>query len=140
MAGALVRAAGAGLLALALQTPLAVRDVDRGDFSNVDERRDVVIRTQAEWNALWRQHTPDRMQPTIDFARDMVLGVFLGTSNTAGFGVEVAEVADAAGGVRVRYRERRPPAGGIVAQIITSPFHLVALPGRNGTVRFERID
>ncbi len=135
-----IRVLAAGVLAVGLQPPLVVRDVDRGDFSNVDESRQVVVRSSAEWAALWRQHTPDRTRPAVDFNREMVLGVFLGSRPSAGFSTEVASVSDAEAGLLVRYREKRPVGGGAAAQVIVSPFHLVALSKRAGPVRFEKID
>jgi len=122
-----------------LQPSLAVRDVDRGDHSNIDERREVAVRTTAEWTTLWQQHTPDRRRPAVDFPREMVVGVFLGSRPTAGFSAEVASVSIVEGALVVRYREKRPTGGGVTAQVITSPFHLVVVPARPGTVRFERI-
>lgn len=128
------------LLAASVQTPLPTRDVDRGDFSNVDEARQVVVRTTGEWTTLWRQHTPDRPQPDVDFGRDMVLGVFLGSRTSAGWSAEVASVSPTTDGLVVRYREKRPIAGGVAAQVITTPFHLVSLSKKPGQIRFEKID
>lgn len=32
------------------------------------------------------------------------------------------------------------PAGGVAAQVLTSPYHIVAVPVRMGTVRFEPVE
>jgi hypothetical protein len=39
----------------------------------------------------------------------------------------------------VEYRERRPPPGTLVAQVLTSPFHLVRVPRQTGPVEFRRL-
>ena len=39
----------------------------------------------------------------------------------------------------VEYRETTPSRGAITAQVIVSPYHLVALPKRTGTVTFEKL-
>ena len=71
------------IFAVALQgTPPAMRTVDRGDQSNIDDARQAVVRTQAEFDRLWRQHAADRAQPKIDFSKEMVVGVFLGSRPT----------------------------------------------------------
>lgn len=143
MGASAVRLVALALGAVTFQTPLVQRDVDRGDFSNVDDTREVVVRTGVEWATIWRQHTPDRPRPAVDFSHEMVVGVFLGSRNSAGFSAEVASVTDdteGAAGLLVRYREKRPVGGGVAAQVIVSPFHLVALPTRTGLVRFEKID
>lgn len=122
-----------------LQGVSGVRALDKGDQSNIDEGRQVVVRTPAEWNTLWRQHSPDRDQPRVDFARDMVVGVFLGSRVTAGFSVEVVGAQVQQGILVVQFREMRPRGDGVVAQVITSPYHLVAVPRHAGTVTFESV-
>jgi hypothetical protein len=122
-----------------LQGDAPLRVLDKGDQSNVDNARQAVARTAAEWAVLWRQHSPDRPQPTVDFARDMIVGVFLGSRPSAGFAVDVVSAHDEHGALVVQYRETRPPPGAITAQIITSAYCIVALPRRDGYVRFERV-
>jgi hypothetical protein len=116
------------------------RDIDRGDQSSIDEERQAVVRTDAEWTALWRRHNPNRARPRVDFAKDMVLAVFLGSRPVAGFSTEIANVAISGDVLVVQYREKRPVGGGVAAQVLTFPFDIVAVPARAGPVRFERID
>lgn len=126
------------MLAL-LQGAPPLRVLDKGDQSNVDEGRQVTVRAAVEWNTLWRQHSPDREQPRVDFARDMVIGVFLGSRATAGFSVEVVSAQVEQGILVVRFRETRPQPDRIVAQVLTSPYHLVAVPRHSGEVKFESV-
>ena len=125
------------VVVLALQGVSPLRVLEKGDQSNVDDARQVTARTIAEWNTLWRRHSPDRDQPRVDFGRDMVLGVFLGSRTTAGFSVEIVSALVEQGTLVVRFRETRPLSDRIVAQVITSPYHLVAVPRHSGDVRFE---
>jgi hypothetical protein len=69
----------------------------------------------------------------------MVVGVFLGSQTTAGFSVEIVSALVEQGVLVVRVRETRPQSDRIVAQIITSPYHLVAVPRHSGDVRFESV-
>ena len=125
------------VVVLALQGVSPLRVLDKGDQSNVGDAKQVAARTTAEWNTLWRQHSPDRDQPRVDFGRDMVLGIFLGSRTTAGFSVEIVSALVEQGILVVRFRETRPQSDRIVAQVITSPYHLVAVPRHSGDVRFE---
>ena len=122
-----------------LQGDAPLRALDKGDQSNVDDARQVVARTAPEWTTLWRQHSPDLPRPTVDFAREMVVGVFLGSRPSAGFAIDIVSARDDHGALTVRYRETIPPPGAIAAQVITSAYCIVALPRRDGDVRFERI-
>ncbi|HEX4346381.1 MAG TPA: protease complex subunit PrcB family protein, partial [Vicinamibacterales bacterium] len=89
---------------------------------------------------IWKQHAPALPAPDVDFSREMVVGVFLGSRNSAGYSVEIVSVEKDAGGLVVRYRESAPGRRTLSEQIITSPSHLVAVPKTDGAVRFEKID
>jgi hypothetical protein len=130
------------LLAAFLQSgsPIVVRTIDRGTQSGIVTAREVTVRSEEEWAKLWSEHAASRARPSVDFSRDMVVGVFLGTRPTAGFGVQIAAVQEDADGLVVQYRETRPGRDAITAQVITSPFQLAAVPQRAGAVRFERVE
>jgi hypothetical protein len=121
-----------------LQGATPMRLLDKGDHSNMDDARQAVARTAGDWKTLWQQHSPDRPQPQVDFAKEMVVGVFLGSRPTAGFTIEVVGVAQKDAALVVQYRQTQPSRDAVTAQVITSPYHLVALPTFAGDVRFER--
>jgi hypothetical protein len=129
------------LLAALLQSGTApMRTLDQGNQSGVDEARQVVVRSASEWTALWRLHSPDRARPEVDFSREMVVGVFMGSRPTAGFEVEIRGTRESGGALIVQYRETLPAARAMTAQILTMPYHLVAVPTRSGEVKFEKVD
>jgi VWFA-related protein len=117
----------------------SMRVIDRGAQSRIDDARQVVARTAEEWSALWRQHAPERPAPAVDFAREMVAGVFFGSQNSGGYAIEIVGAEAKGGSLVVQYRETRPPPDALAAQVITSPFHLAALPKADGDVKFERV-
>jgi protease stability complex PrcB-like protein len=124
-----------------VQSSSTVRSIDKGAHSSITSSRHVVVRTQAEWDALWQEHLPTRDRPPVDFTKEMVVGVFLGSRPTAGYGVTIVS-AEAKGGVlHVEYRETRPRAGTYGAQVITFPYHLVAIPKSPAKdVKFEKVE
>ena len=127
---------------MAAQTPPAgaPRTVDKGEQSNVDGARQVVVRTEAEWTTLWRQHTPDRQPPAVDFSKDMIVGLFMGSRPTAGYNISIVSTFTKDGTVLVRYQESTPRPGTMSAQVLTFPYHLVAIPKAAGDVTFEKLD
>jgi hypothetical protein len=127
------------LLAAFLQGTPGMRSLDKGDQSNMDDARQAVARTPGEWSALWRLHSPDRPAPKVDFGKEMVAGVFLGSRPTAGFGIEIVGTREANGALVVQFKQTQPARGLVTAQILTSAYHLVALPKRAGDVTFERL-
>ena len=117
----------------------ALRTIEKGDQSNVDDAKQVLVRTEAEWTKLWQQHNPDRPRPAVDFSKEMVVGVFMGSRPTSGFSTMVVSAVAANGALLVRYAEGGPAARAVAAQVLTFPYHLVAIPKAAVTgVRFEK--
>jgi PrcB C-terminal len=116
-----------------------VRSLDRGGQSEIEDQRQVTVRDRGEWASLWRAHAPRRPAPAVDFAREMVAGVFMGTRPTAGFAVDIVGYRESGNDLIVLYRETAPSRDTITAQVIVSPYHLVAIPRRTGTVTFEKL-
>jgi len=115
------------------------RSIDQGTNSGVSDARQVAVSNREAWAALWREHAPTRPQPEVDFAREMVVGVFMGTRPTSGFAVQIVGSREEDGHTVVQYRETAPARGDITAQVLISPFHLVAIPKQAGAVTFEKL-
>ena len=83
------------------QTPAPPpRTVDKGDFSNVDDSKQVVVRSDGEWRTLWRQHAGERPMPAMDFGKEIVVGVFMGSRPTAGYDIAITKTLEANGTLR----------------------------------------
>ncbi len=122
------------------QASPAPHTLEKGDQSNVEDARQVLVRTEAELRRLWQQHAPDRPVPKVDFSREMVVGVFMGSRPNAGFSTAIVSATAANGALMVRYSESRPTAGTVSAQILTFPYHLVAIPKADvKNVKFEKV-
>ena len=105
--------------------------------SQIQEPREVVVRSESEWDQLWSAHSPEP-PPTVDFSRSVVVGVFLGTRPTAGYQVEITAVRAEDDRVVVEYVEHRPARDAFLAQVLTAPFHFVRLPREVGRVDFRK--
>ncbi len=112
--------------------------VAQGTMSGIEEPREVVARTAAEWQAIWRQHDQTAPAPAVDFTQATVVGIFVGSRPTAGFAVEITAVKTESGRTVVEYRERRPASGAFSAQVITSPFHVVRIARTTQPIQFSR--
>ena len=99
----------------------------------------VDVRTDAEWSTLWRQHHPDKPRPAVDFSKEMVVGVFMGSRPNAGFSTTIISATAANGALIVRYAEKVPAPGSMSAQILTFPYHIIAMPRAEVIdVKFEK--
>jgi hypothetical protein len=126
-------------LSFAVQTgSSAIQTVIVDAMSQVEDSKQVVARTPAEFAALWRQHAGDTALPKVDLGSRTVVAVFLGTRNSAGYSVEITGTRQEKGALVVEWRERRPEAGQVAAQVITSPAHIATIPRFAGDIRFEK--
>lgn len=124
---------------LAAQKPMTVRTIDKGAQSNVDDGLQTAPRGEAEWSALWRKHNYNRPAPPIDFSKEMVVAVFMGSRPTAGFAVEIVSATERDGKLVVAYRETTPKPGAVSAQVLTAPYHIAAIPASSAALAFEKI-
>ena len=120
--------------------PMSFTTIGQSEQSGVEQARQVVVRTPEEWKALWTEHAPGRPMPAVDFAKSMVIGVFLGSRNTAGYRVTITGIERDGANVAVTYREERPGARDILAQMLTFPHHLVRVERIAGEVKFARAE
>jgi protease stability complex PrcB-like protein len=105
----------------------STRTIEKGDQSNVDDAKQVLVRTEAEWTRLWNQHAPDHPRPRVDFSKEMVVAVFMGSRPNAGFSTTITSAMTANGALVVRYKETMPGPGTVSAQVLTFPYHIVAI-------------
>jgi hypothetical protein len=128
----------AGLVALqAAGQPAIPGTLAQGTDSAIEEPREAVARTLDEWRELWSAHSAQPI-PDVDFSRFVVVGVFLGFRPTAGFAVTITSATVKEGTAIVRVDERRPRSDDLVAQVVTTPFHLVTMPRDIRAFVFER--
>ena len=124
------------------QDVLVLEELGGGAVSGVMEPGLHVLRDQAAFDALWRQHTrlqlPTPPTPAVDFDHSMVVATFVGQKATGGYSVTIEEVlrmpetASRASQIVVRTRETVPAPDAVMAQMTTAPFHMVRVPRANG--------
>lgn len=124
------------------QDVLGFEELGGGVTSGVTESGLHVLRDQAAFDALWRQHTrlqlPTPPTPEVDFDVSMVVATFAGQKATGGYSVRIEEVlrmpatADRTSQIVVRTSETVPAADAMTTQMITSPFHMVRVQKADG--------
>ena len=130
------------LLAISLAgnalAPMPFTTISQSENSGVEEARQAVVRTPEAWQALWKQHAPGQPMPAVDFSKSTVVGVFLGSRNTSGYSVTITGIESDGSSALVTYREERPGARDMLAQVITFPHHIVRVERIAGEVKFVR--
>ena len=118
-----------------LQTVLAE------SHSGLASARREVVRDASTWARLWAEihegGSPVPKPPAVDFAREMLVVVALGTRPSGGFSVAVQKVVVHGDTLDVSVIERCPAKDAMVTMALTQPVHVVRLPRIVGTPSFQ---
>ena len=109
-----------------------------GAVSGERQPRQVVARSEAEWQALWSALPVRRVAPRVTFDDTMIVALFLGARPTAGYAVDIAGARTEGDTLVIEYVERAPSEEGN-PPAETTPYVVVGVPRHDGPVRFERI-
>jgi hypothetical protein len=106
---------------------IQVRSLDSSKDSGVLARREVVVKDQDSWAALWAEHAKGRALPAVDFNRQMVVGVFLGQLYTPCYSMHIQSITSDQSKVTVHYVIVPPAAGAVCVATVASMAQLVAI-------------
>ena len=84
------------------------------------------IRTAKQLTQFQSEHRIGLSAP-VDFSRDMVIAVLLGTRNTSGYKVAINEIRNEGWVTEVSYAELKPSPTQAVAQALTNPYLLAVI-------------
>jgi hypothetical protein len=110
-------------------------------YSGLDRPARLVVRDAVTWRAVWNQiylrQSPLPPLPAVDFSRDMIVVVALGSRSTGGYSILVGGASEAANnGVAVTVDSSSPGSNCVVTEAFTQPVDIARVPLRDGTVRF----
>jgi hypothetical protein len=111
------------------------------------------VRSEEEWKKLAARAFPVKHAPAIaeagrmptknvvegvDWSREMVVAIFLGTKPTSGYRVAITDARPVEGKLVVSYTERSPGKGDITLQVLTAPYALAVVPKSTLPVEWKR--
>ena len=80
--------------------------------SGIPEQERIVVRDSASWAALWPRivgtHSPRPNPPAVDFTKEMLLVVSMGTRSSGGYVIAIDSMMVAGDSIRVVVREQSP--------------------------------
>lgn len=127
------------LAAAVLAANASFTTIAKDDVSDQQTAREATVRTLADWQAVWKAHSPNEKLPVVDFATRMVVGVFLGTKPSNGYEVEIVGARTDGDALVVEHVRRQPKRGTITAQILTQSYHLITVPRHADPVKFVQV-
>jgi hypothetical protein len=130
-----------GCSTVATSSAAPFRTVAKGAFSGIQEPKQQVIRNEIDWEKLWTSHAamankPSEKRPLVDFSKEMIVFVTMGRQRSGGFSLEITDVTESDGKLRIIVRQKRPAQGSMTIQSLTAPFHIVAVPKTDAKPEF----
>jgi hypothetical protein len=117
-------------------TGIPFRTADATNLSAIHEARTVVVKDAGTWAGLWSQHAPGRALPAVDFTKDMVVGVFMGTGASSCYATAIDNIVRTADRIIVHELRSVPGPDIACAMYVTTPAHLVVIPRSDLPVEF----
>lgn len=107
----------------------------------IDQKRTVVVRDAAAWNSLWTDHAGaglgNRPVPPVDFARNMVVAVYLGAAGTCDtLSIDNVKKKEGPSRIEVTWRHTPPAPGTACVAAIVNHAVLITLPQSSLPVEF----
>lgn len=100
-------------------------------YSGFVEPTRLVIRDYAAWRAFWTQleamQSPKTRPPTVNFGRDVVIAVAMGTRGSGGYEIRIEQILESGGRLAVDVNEISPGSGCVVTQALTQPVDAVRI-------------
>jgi hypothetical protein len=124
-------------------TPVNFQSVTKGYRSGIKEPLQSVIRSESEWQNLWRKHSNELYStpPTVRFDQEVAVVIFLGEKPTGGYDVSIVRAERSGDELVIYYQEKAPaPGSGLLAQAFMQPYHIVRIFKRDlgAKVTFRR--
>lgn len=102
-----------------------------------------VIRSDGEWLVAWQKHEPPTYpktdRPQIDFSKNMVVGLSLGSGSNGCYRLSIQRVVEEEEEVRVEYIHSMAQAGSICTQAIVALTDFVVVNKSEKRVTFSQI-
>jgi len=119
----------------------------RGSFtynSGIADSLRIVIRDAKAWRKIWQRiHTPFSPEPAlpeIDFSRQLVVVVALGTRPTGGYGIIVDRAFQRDNRLEIKVRKQSPGQTCFTNQSVTQPVDIVLIPKTERSVVFRETE
>ncbi len=112
------------------------------------QKKDYVIRAQADWDKLQKQAFAGQLNSTnmrddstlrkIDFSKQMIIAVFQGQKPSGGYSIAITKLSRDDKRLEVFVEEKSPGSGCFTTQVITQPYHLIVTEKSDRKVVFTR--
>jgi hypothetical protein len=116
--------------------------IHSGVYSSITDKREVVVKNNDDYQKLMDELYSNLDQrptiPEVDFNKNYVAAVFMGTRNTGGYSINVDKVIRRTNDLTVSVYETSPGKSCVVTESITYPYEIAKIPKIDKPVKFIR--
>ncbi len=111
---------------------VAFEIVQDGTYSAIQEKRELTINTNDDYQKLMAEvyKNLDQMPriPVVDFTKNTLIAVFIGTRNTGGYLVTIDSITESSKNMNVEVMETTPGKDCMTSDVLTAPYTIVKVP------------
>ncbi|WP_431242819.1 protease complex subunit PrcB family protein [Flavobacterium sp. P21] len=101
----------------------------------------VVVTSEDKMTSLFTKHEntcPVATDPTIDFTKNMLVGIFAGVKSTSGYSIKMTSIVENKCEIVINYFESGPQSGETTSSTPTYPLDFILIPKSNKTIIFNK--
>lgn len=114
--------------------------LDKGSQCSVMEPKQILAKSQAEFDAVWREAFESMdmppAKPSVDFTANWVIAVFMGEKNKGGYEMDIQSISQAHGSTVIEIKEIKPGPNCLSTMSIEYPYLLASMPRQ----QVEKVD
>jgi hypothetical protein len=117
---------------------ISFKEILSGSNSNIFKASNMIIRSQDELETIYtsinKTILPKHDIPKIDFTKEIVIGLFMGSRNSSGYAIEIDKVQSEKEQTSIYIKKTSP--SGMVTSVMTQPFYLAKMDKPNTPIKF----
>lgn len=122
------------------ETIVSFEVIHGGTYCSISGKKEVLIKNNDDYQKLMNEvySNLDQMPriPEVDFSKNSVVAVFMGTKNTGGYLVNVDKVIKRTSALTVSIYETSPGANCQETQMLSQPYEIVKIPKTDQKVKY----
>ena len=119
-------------------TPNQYVEILSGSHSNFEKKSFMAIESMEELDSIYsilnKTITPKHKIPKVNFDKEIVVGLFMGTKSSGGYAIKIDHIQSDGNFTAIFINETKPT--GMATSVITQPFYLARINKPTKPIRF----
>jgi hypothetical protein len=117
--------------------PVRFETLFQSQISDIDDSGEEIVRSSSEWARVWDALGTGRPRPSVNFDREMVAVVAMGTRPDGCYSIEIRDIEVDFGVLEIDVDLIEPASNCVCTDVVVQPVHAVVLDRINAPVDFN---